>query len=82
VLLVLTTAILVWVGWGYAREFLAVDSCLDSSGSIDYATMTCDHSQNHPYVPYRHRHHAAFPVAVVAGIVWVSAIVGVRRSTR
>jgi len=81
VLLVLATATLLWSGWGYAREFLAVDSCLDSSGSFDYTTMACDHVQNHSYVPYRRRHPAAFPLAFVAAIVAVSAIVRLRRNT-
>jgi hypothetical protein len=81
VVLLLATATLLGSGLGYAREFLAVDSCLDSSGSFDYSTMTCDHVQNHAYVPYRRRHPATVPLAVVAAIVAVSAIAGLRRNT-
>jgi hypothetical protein len=40
----------------YASEWLAVDSCLDSGGSFDYGTMKCDHTTNHPYVPFDLRH--------------------------
>ena len=80
VLLTLAIVILVWAGWSYGREFLAVDSCLDNSGSFDYAAMTCDHAQNHPYIPYSQWHPDTFPIAAVAGSVAVSALVGVRRS--
>jgi len=76
VVLLLATATLLGSGLGYAREFLAVDSCLDSSGSFNYSTMTCDHVQNHPYVPYRRRHPATVPLAVVGAIAAVSAIAG------
>ena len=82
VLLTLAIVILVWAAWGYGREFLAVDSCLDNSGSFNFVSMACDHAQNHPYIPYSQRHPATFPIATVAGIVVVFALVGVRRSAR
>jgi hypothetical protein len=75
---VLATALLIGVGWRYAHEFYAVDSCLDSSGSFDYSTLTCDHVQNHPYIPYDQRHPATLPVVAVAGIVVASAVFGLR----
>ena len=37
--------------WILSAEFLAVDQCLDSGGSYDYAAMACDHEESHPYVP-------------------------------
>jgi hypothetical protein len=40
----------------YTSEWLAVDSCLDSGGSFNYGTMECDHTTNHPYVPFERRH--------------------------
>ena len=82
VVLTLAIVVLVWAGWGFGREFLAVDSCLDNSGSFNYAAMTCDQVQNHPYIPYSQRHPATFPIAVVAGIVAVAALVGTSLSTR
>ena len=33
------------------REFLAADSCLDSGGSFNYESGTCDKLNNHPYAP-------------------------------
>jgi hypothetical protein len=42
----------------YGLEFSAVDRCLDSGGSFDYGRMVCDHSQNHPYVPFVQRRKA------------------------
>jgi hypothetical protein len=68
--------ILSWIAWGYGREFLSVDSCLDSSGSFDYAAMTCDHTQNHPYSPYTRRHPAVAPIAVLAGSVATCGLAG------
>src|SRR6267143_1169202 len=76
VLVIAALLLLVWAGWGYGREFLAVDSCLDSSGSFDYAAMACDHMQNHPYIPYSHRHPAIPRIAVFAGTVAVFGLVG------
>jgi len=37
--------------WPLATEFMAVDACLDGSGSFDYTRSVCDHEQNHSYVP-------------------------------
>ncbi len=71
-----------WLAWGYGREFWAVDSCLDSSGSFDYVTMTCDHTENHPYSPYSQRHPVVPAVALLAGSVTVLGLVGFRLSRR
>ena len=40
----------------YCREFLAVDSALDSGASYDYIAGKADYSQNHPYIPFTSRH--------------------------
>jgi len=32
----------------YGLELLAVDRCLDSGGSFDYASAACDASRSHP----------------------------------
>jgi hypothetical protein len=74
--------VLGWLAWGYGREFSAVDSCLDSSGSFDYVTMTCDHTQNHPYSPYSQRHPVVPAMAVLAGSLTVLGLVGFRLSRR
>jgi drug/metabolite transporter (DMT)-like permease len=43
-------------------EFLVVVSCLDRGGSYDYATSSCDHAKNHPYVPWSARPHGDTPM--------------------
>lgn len=53
----------------YAREVLAVDSCLDSGGSFDYSTATCDHQQSHPYLAYSHRNPTAQWTAATGGLL-------------
>src|SRR5205814_2312075 len=63
-LVIAALVVLGWLAWGYGREFVTVDSCLDSSGSFDYSTMTCDHTANHPYSPYAGRHPAVTSIAV------------------
>ena len=40
----------------YAREFWLVDECLTLRGSFDYARMTCDRRETHPYIPFASRH--------------------------
>ena len=50
VLLIAATIVFLSASWGYAREFFAVDSCLDGSGSFAYSAMVCDHTRNHPYI--------------------------------
>jgi len=80
VLAIAALALVGWLAWGYGREFLAVDSCLDSSGSFDYVTMTCDHTENHPYSPYSQRHPIAPAMAVLAGSAAVCSLVGCRFS--
>jgi hypothetical protein len=77
VLVIAALVVLVWAAWGYGREFLAVDSCLDSSGSFDYAIMTCDHTENHPYISYGQRHPTVPSIAALAGVVAVCSLVGV-----
>ena len=79
-LAIAAVAVLGWLAWGYGREFLAVDSCLDSSGSFDYVTTTCDHTESHPYSPYSQRHSGAPAMAVLAGSLAVCGLVGFRFS--
>ena len=64
----------------YTREFLAVDSALDSGASYDYQAGRADFTQNHPRIPFSTRHGTLLTVsswsllaAVVYGcglIVW------------
>ena len=53
----------------YAHEFWVVDGCLDGGGSFDYTSGTCDHQENHPYIPFAARHPSAAPTAL-AGTVF------------
>jgi hypothetical protein len=71
-----------WLAWGYGREFFAVDSCLDNSGSFDYVTMTCDHTENHPYSSYSQRHSMVPAIGVLAGSLTVCGLVGLHFSRR
>jgi len=50
-------------------ESLAVDACLDRGGSYDYAQGTCDHVNNHLYVPWSERSHRHTPMLV--GMVFI-----------
>jgi hypothetical protein len=40
----------IWFVLPVAREFVAIDSCLDSGGSFNYVRSVCDHSSSHPYM--------------------------------
>lgn len=51
----------------YAREFAAVDKCLDAGGSFDYSVGACDHQESHPYVPFGARHPSAKPALISGG---------------
>lgn len=42
----------------YMRELYLVDTCIDSGGSFNYTTMTCDLSVLHQYIPFVARHRA------------------------
>ena len=79
VLLVAATSVVALIGWSYADEFLAVDSCLDSGGSFDYTRMVCDHEESHPFIPYSHRHPLAVVSALAAVVVAVSAAGAIHR---
>ncbi len=47
-----------------AREFVAAEACLDSGGSFNYSSGTCDHAQNHPYAPS----NLYWPLALFLGV--------------
>jgi len=65
----LSAYFLLAIGYRYAKEQRMVDDCLSRMhGSFDYATMTCDLEQNHPYVPYRKRHPDDARNAIGAGV--------------
>jgi len=57
----------------YGREWLTVDSCLDSGGSFDYSRMACDYAANHPFVSYGYRHPESSWVCVAAILFGVLA---------
>jgi len=56
VTLILTISLPLYLICIFLQEWSVVDSCLDSGGSFDYSTMTCDHKNNHPYIPFGQRH--------------------------
>ena len=58
-ILVIAAAALAVPARTFVSEWLAVDECLDSGGSFDYAAMDCDHANNHPYVSFEQRHPGA-----------------------
>ena len=58
--------------FGYVREALLVDSCLDSGGSFDYARMICDRQVSHVFIPYSQRH---FPFIIATSVGTVVAAV-------
>ena len=60
-------------GIRYVSEWSAVDSCLDSGGSFDYVNMKCDHTSNHPFVPFKQRHPVAGWIGFVTGLIAVLA---------
>jgi hypothetical protein len=53
------------------KEFLAVDSCLDSGGSFDYESGTCDKLNSHPYAPNTFLWTAALLLGFVGGVLIV-----------
>jgi len=66
----------------YGREWLTVDSCLDSGGSFDYSRMACDHAVNHPFVSYGYRHPESSWVCVAAILFGISTALISHRLSR
>lgn len=66
----------------YVRELYLVDACIDSGGSFNYETMTCNHAVLHPYVPFLARYRA-FPliVAIFACLALLVAWLGRSQSS-
>ena len=65
----------------YVREFIAVDSALDSGASYDYATGSADHTTHHPFIPFFHRHPTlviSAGVLLAAAVVYGSCVMSVR----
>jgi len=63
------------VPFRYMREQSVVDDCLSKKhSSFDYATISCDVNENHPYVPYGMRHRHDVPVALTALIAFARLI--------
>jgi hypothetical protein len=68
-LLLAGTLLVAAVALPYAYEFWEEDSCLDGGGSFDYTSATCDHDQNHAYIPFASRHPRAAPTALVGSAI-------------
>jgi hypothetical protein len=65
--------ILLWpIGTLYVREFWLVDQCLNVGGSFDYARMTCDDHETHPYIPLTVRNED-LPTRLIAGVALLAA---------
>ena len=62
-ILILPAAMLVGL---YVREWFQVDACLDSGGSFNYTTMTCDLALSHPYIPFPGRHKVFTILVLIA----------------
>ena len=69
--------VLATVTYRFAREEFVVDNCLSGKhGSFDYAKMSCDIEENHPYVPYQVRHPHDKRIAIVSLVGLVGLAVG------
>ena len=80
-LTVLAGASLVFVTYRYSREWFIVDRCLsDLHGSFDYATMSCDIEENHPYIPYHVRHPRDEQVALLSFVSFAVFLLSYRSS--
>ncbi|CAN5180106.1 hypothetical protein BH24GEM2_BH24GEM2_07700 [soil metagenome] len=58
--------------WPYVSAFLAVDTCLDSGGSYNYVTSTCDFHQSHPSRSFYES--VTFWAGIVLGLLGLWAI--------
>jgi hypothetical protein len=56
----------------YIREFIAVDSALDSGASYDYVAGRADYRTNHVFIPFSHRHRS---LIVSSGVLLAAAVV-------
>jgi len=56
----------------YIREFIAVDSALDSGASYDYIAGRADYATNHPFIPFVDRHRT---LVVSSGVLLAAAVV-------
>jgi hypothetical protein len=72
-LILICAAISAREGVRYSREWLNIDSCLDSGGSFDYSRMACDYKENHPFASYSGRHPNSLLIAGSALAIGLSA---------
>ena len=63
----------------YVREFIAVDSALDSGASYDYVVGRANYTTNHAFIPFFYRHrilvvssNVLLAAAAVYGFVGIS----------
>ena len=65
----------------YVRDFIAADSALDSGASFDYISGRADHSVNHSFISFSHRHGTLLVMSGVslgAALVYASFITSAR----
>jgi hypothetical protein len=68
----------------YTREFLAVDSALDSGASYDYQAGRADFTQNHSLIPFSTRHGTllkASSLSLLTAIIY-SCVLVIRNERR
>ena len=66
----------------YVREVYLVDACIDSGGSFQYATMTCDQNVSHPHIPFLARHRGFSIFVFLSGcLAMLTAWVGRKQSS-
>jgi len=57
--------------WPLAKEFVAIDACLDAGGSYDSVHAQCSMSTSHPLIPL-HRTHGFFIVAAAVAALFAA----------
>ena len=81
VILVALLVIPLFCAVAYVRELIAADSALDSGASFNYISGRADHSVNHPFIPFSHRHGTLLVMSGVslgAAVVYASSVTSAR----
>jgi len=58
----------------YAKEFIAVDKCLDAGGSYNYMAEECDINSSHPVLPFNERHSFLYMAGIMSGIIGAAGL--------
>ena len=68
-----------YLAWQPVSLSLAVDRCMDQSGSFDYVSQTCDFETSHPYVSQSESDRSYFLASIVIGVFGVASLVIAKR---